>query len=163
MAGSSACSTRSGGQGFLTSALDSPSSVAAATSFGQPLGQHRLGLVGALLAFRLGTTEEPRELRVAVPVRILDVGLQAQCVAQALLGEPDQVVVLVLGTGDLPALAARHRATFLSGCQDLMVLPCGLDHYPSSPHRVDVNPPSQGGQQSELVRPAGDARESGIA
>src|SRR4051812_6802609 len=31
------------------------------------------------------------------------------------------------------------------------------------PHRVGLDPPSQCGQQSELVRPAGDAREPGIA
>ena len=31
------------------------------------------------------------------------------------------------------------------------------------PHRVGLDPPSPGGQRSELVRPAGDAREPGIA
>src|SRR3954454_3634306 len=82
----------------------------------QPLAQHRLALVGALLALGLRTTEELRELRITVTVRVLDIGLQTQRVAQALLGEPDQVVVLVRGAGDLPTLAARHRVTsFLSG------------------------------------------------
>src|SRR5699024_6692836 len=48
-------------------------------------------------------------LGVAVPFGIGPIALQTQSVGQALLGEPDQVVVLVLGSGDLSAFGGvRH-------------------------------------------------------
>src|SRR3954468_8413397 len=76
----------------------------------QAPAQELLGLLGALAALCLGPAEELREVAVAVPLGILDVGLQAQGVAQTRLGKPDQVVVLVLGAGDLTGFRARHRA-----------------------------------------------------
>jgi hypothetical protein len=60
---------------------------------------------------RLG--EELGQLSVALPLRVLDIGLQPQRVVQAFLGEPDQVVILVGGPGDLAGLARRHVLTFL--------------------------------------------------
>src|SRR5215217_3304619 len=70
--------------------------------------QQRLALLGALAALALRAAEELRELVVAVALRIGGVLLHPQRVAQALLREPDQVVVLVLGASDLAALR-RHR------------------------------------------------------
>src|SRR5689334_230753 len=72
--------------------------------------QERFALLAALLARGLSTPEEIGELTVAVTLRVLDVALQAQGVAQRLLREPDQVVVLVLGAGYLAGLlGAAHR------------------------------------------------------
>jgi hypothetical protein len=62
-----------------------------------------LALVGALLR----APEELREIGVAVALGVLGVLLEAQRVAQALLREPDDVVVLVLGAGDLPGLGRK--------------------------------------------------------
>src|SRR5215208_1176240 len=70
----------------------------------QPLTQQLLALLGALAALRLGLAEEPGEFGVAVAFRVLDIGLQAQGVTKARLGEPDDVVILVLGAGDLSGL-----------------------------------------------------------
>src|SRR5215210_333741 len=81
-----------------------------ARPWNQAAAQELLGLLGALAALCLGPAEELREVAVAVPLGILDVGLQAQGVAQTRLGKPDQVVVLVLGAGDLTGFRARHRA-----------------------------------------------------
>jgi hypothetical protein len=67
-----------------------------------------LALLGSLAALVLGPAEELGELHVAVALGISDVGLQAQGVLEALLGEPDQVVVPVLGAGDVPGLGVRH-------------------------------------------------------
>jgi hypothetical protein len=66
------------------------------------------------LRLSLRAAEEVRELRVAVTLRVLRVLLEAQSVAQTLLGEPDDVVVLVLGAGDLPGLLVGMDA-LLSG------------------------------------------------
>src|SRR4051812_23064249 len=65
-----------------------------------------LALLAALAALCLGAAEEVRELGVPVAFGVLDVGLEPQRVAQALLCEPDQVVVLVLRAGDLAGLLA---------------------------------------------------------
>src|SRR4051794_12898475 len=91
-----------------------PSNPAAVVSAGQAPAQELLGLLGALAALFLGPAEELREVAVAVPLGILDVGLQAQGVAQTRLGKLDQVVVLVLGAGDLTGFRARHRALSFS-------------------------------------------------
>src|SRR5215207_9028610 len=69
--------------------------------------QERLPLLGALAALALRAPEEIGELAVAVALGIGRVLLHPQRVAQALLREPDDVVVLVLGPGDLAALR-RH-------------------------------------------------------
>src|SRR5215216_8007440 len=55
---------------------------------------------------RPGPAEEVGQLRIPLAFGVLDVGLQAQGVAQAGLGEPDDVVILVLGAGDVPGLVA---------------------------------------------------------
>src|SRR3954451_16704413 len=81
----------------------------------EPGCQELLALLGALLALRLCPAEEVGELLVTGPFRIADVGLQPQGVAQARLGEPDDVVVLVLSPGGLPGLLvglpAAHRVS----------------------------------------------------
>jgi hypothetical protein len=76
--------------------------------------QQRLALFASLATFGLGLSEELRDLVVAVAFGIFNVGFQSQRVAQALLGEPDQVVELVLGPCDLARLlvAAHHRRPF---------------------------------------------------
>src|SRR5918998_2758698 len=71
-------------------------------------GQQLLALLGAPTARLLRTAEEIRELGVPVALGVLPVRLESQHVAQALLGEPDDVVVLVLRAGDVAGLA-RHR------------------------------------------------------
>src|SRR3954470_3184824 len=67
----------------------------------QALLEQLLALLAALAAGLLRTAEEAREIVIAVALSVFDIGLQAQCVAQRLLGEPDQVVVLVLRAGDI--------------------------------------------------------------
>src|SRR5205085_7671108 len=75
----------------------------------EALAQQVLALLAALPAGTLRAPEELGELIVAVALGVLDVVLEPQRIAQALLGEPDQVVVLVLGPGDLACLArCRH-------------------------------------------------------
>src|SRR4051794_38354472 len=76
-------------------------SGAAGGSAAEALGEHGLALLGALAAFALRAAEEVREILVAVTLGVRRVLLEAQCVAQALLREPDDVVVLVLRAGDL--------------------------------------------------------------
>src|SRR5215216_3284287 len=90
--------------GWLAVPLTRPDDRSAA----QPLTQQLLALLGALAALGLGLAEEGGELGVALAFGVLDVGLQPQGVAQAGLGEPDDVVVLVLGAGDLSSFAAGH-------------------------------------------------------
>src|SRR4051812_10267798 len=63
-----------------------------------------LALLTALAAVRLSLAEELRKLIIAVTLGIGDVGLETKCVAERLLGEPHDVVGLVLGPGDLAAL-----------------------------------------------------------
>src|SRR5436190_1088445 len=77
-------------------------------SAGQALTQQALALLCALAALAPGAAEELRELGVAVALGVLGVLLHAQRVAQALLGEPDQVVVLVLRARDLSGLFGHH-------------------------------------------------------
>src|ERR687888_53705 len=76
---------------------------------GKPLAQELLALLATLAAGALRAAEEVGELRVAGALGVLDVGLQAQRVAQRLLGEPDEVVVLVAGAGDLATLGLRRH------------------------------------------------------
>src|SRR5215207_5170325 len=82
-------------------------------SAGQTLAKQVLALLGALAARLLGALEEVGELRVALALSVLAVGLETQHVGQALLREPDDVVVLVLGAGDLTGLglAGRHPSS----------------------------------------------------
>src|ERR671930_553898 len=74
--------------------------------------QELLPLLGALAALALSAAEEVRELRISVPLGVLDVRVEPQHVPQALLDEPDDVVVLVLGAGDLPGLLGRRVGHF---------------------------------------------------
>src|SRR5215216_604591 len=67
---------------------------------------YRAELLGPLAALGLGPAEEVGQLRIPLTFGVLDIGLQAQGVAQAGLGEPDDVVILVLGAGDVPGLVA---------------------------------------------------------
>src|SRR5215207_10695790 len=76
---------------------------------GQTLAEQVLALLGALAARLLGALEEVRQLGVALALGVLLVGLEAQHVGQALLREPDDVVVLVLGAGDLTGLGLPGR------------------------------------------------------
>src|SRR5215212_2940559 len=91
----------------------------------QPLTQQLLALLGALAALRLGLAEEPGEFGVAVAFRVLDIGLQAQGVTKARLGEPDDVVILVLGAGDLSGLAAAGHVRLLEICGCAISTPTG--------------------------------------
>src|SRR6185436_3865261 len=76
--------------------------------------QHLLALLAALAALRLGPPEEVGEFGVAVAFGVLDVGLESKRVAQARLREPDDVVGLVLGAGDLAGLGAARHCGLLS-------------------------------------------------
>src|SRR5690606_21885930 len=75
------------------------SSAAVQACAQQPLAQFR-----ALAAVRLGPAEQVGDLGVLGALGVLDVTLQAQCVVQARLDVPDQVVVLVLCAGDAAGL-----------------------------------------------------------
>jgi hypothetical protein len=79
----------------------------------QPGPEQLLALLGALAALALGPAEEVGQLAVAVAFGVLDVALQPQGVAQARLGEPDDVVVPVLGPGDLAGLAGAGHLRLL--------------------------------------------------
>src|SRR5919108_598153 len=82
---------------------------------GEALAQELLALLATLAAGTLRAAEELGELRVAGALGVLDVGLEAKRVAQRLLGEPDEVVVLVGGAGDLAAFGlCRHERNLLS-------------------------------------------------
>src|SRR3954453_13531806 len=86
------------------------------TSGAEPLREHLLAELAALAALRLGLAEQRRQLVVAIAFRVLDVLLEAQRVRQRLLGEPDQVVVLVLRARYLAGpLGAAHAALLSLG------------------------------------------------
>src|SRR4051794_28553240 len=96
--------------------LACPWSLWRARSAGESGLEHGLSLLGALPAVALGLAEEVRQLAVAVAIGVLDVLLQAQHVAQAGFGEPDQVVVLVLGAGHASGVGgAAHVASCSRG------------------------------------------------
>src|SRR5215216_4426744 len=76
--------------------------------------QELLALLAALAALGLRLAEEVRELRVVVALGVLDVLLEAQHVVEACLGEPDDVVGLVLGAGYLSGFSSGHGWTLLS-------------------------------------------------
>src|SRR3954453_7268607 len=84
-------------------------------SAAEPAGEQLLSLLGALTAVRLCLAEQLGQLGVAVTLGILDVGLQAQRVAQAGLGVPDEVVVLVRSAGHIPGLTAATGHAVLLG------------------------------------------------
>ena len=101
---------------------------------GEPLPEHPLGLLGALAALGLRPAEELGEVVVAVALRVLDVGLQAERVAEAGLGEPDQVVVLVLGSDHVAGLGGRHLRSLLSGtCRTLGDVPARVTRHTGGP------------------------------
>src|SRR3954468_378748 len=76
------------------------------TSAAQPRLEQRLALLAALAARALGAAEEVSELVVARALGVLHVLLDPQHVAEALLREPDDVVVLVGRARDLARFAA---------------------------------------------------------
>src|SRR3954449_11001715 len=69
--------------------------------------EQRLPSLGALAAVGLRLAEQLGDLRVTAPLGVLDVQLEAHRVAQAGLGVPDEVVVLVRGAGDVAGLAGH--------------------------------------------------------
>ena len=69
----------------------------------QTRAEKLLALLGAFATLGLSLPEQLRKLTVPVAFGVLDVGLQAKRVAKALLGKPDEVVVLVLGAVTCPA------------------------------------------------------------
>src|SRR3954454_5133886 len=77
----------------------------------EPALQKLLALLRALLARLLGLAEEIGQIVVAIALGVLDVGLEPQRIGEALLGEPDDVVVLVLRAGDVAGLSCccLHR------------------------------------------------------
>src|SRR5438067_6031184 len=69
-----------------------------------PFAQKLRTLFGALTALSLGATEELGELLVFGALCVVDVDLQPEDIAEALLEEPDDVVVLVGGPRDTACL-----------------------------------------------------------
>src|SRR3954452_5167581 len=100
-------------------------------SRGDALPQQLLALLGALAARLLSAAEELGEVGIALAVGVLGVGLEAEHVVEALLGEPDDVVVLVLGARHVTGLLRCHR---LSPCRR-----CELLLRPSYPHSLPEN------------------------
>src|ERR671911_161970 len=88
----------------------SVSPPAASAAGGQAGGHQLLALLRALAALVLRLAEELRELVVALALGVLDVRLESQGVAEARLREPDDVVVLVFGAGDMTGLGGAHSA-----------------------------------------------------
>src|SRR5215213_11186028 len=86
--------------------LPGGSVVGLARSAAEPGLEQLLALLSALAALCLRLAEEVREFAVAIAVSVLDVGLQPERIAQALLGEPNEVVVLVLGASYLSGFLA---------------------------------------------------------
>src|SRR5437879_302461 len=84
--GSRAESARTGDAAPLTGAAPRRHSA------GHPGGQELLALFGSLAALALSPPEELGQLFVPFAFRVLDVGLEAEGVAQARFGEPDDVV-----------------------------------------------------------------------
>jgi hypothetical protein len=82
--------------------------VSSVDCLAEPFGEELLAFVGAPAAGVLGSAEELGEVAVAALLGIRDVGLEPQGVAQRLLCEPNDVVVLVSGTSDLTAIALAH-------------------------------------------------------
>src|SRR4051794_32491973 len=78
--------------------------VASSALAGQPRREELLAQFSALAALCLGLAEKLCELGVTVALCVGDVGLEPQRIAQRLLGEPDDVVVLVCDSGELPGL-----------------------------------------------------------
>src|SRR5215204_2631286 len=95
-------------RGIDRAALVSPPAASAAG--GEAGGHHLLALLRALAALVLRLAKELRELVVALALGVLDVRLESQGVAEARLREPDDVVVLVLGAGDVTGLGGAHSA-----------------------------------------------------
>src|SRR5947199_6651484 len=88
----------------------------------EPRLQQLLGEFGALAAVCLRLAEELGHFVVARPLGVRAVLLEAERVAETLLHEPDQVVVLVLGAGDLAGFL-RHADLLDSwGATDLQLL-----------------------------------------
>src|SRR3954452_14694970 len=82
----------------------------------EALRKHLLAHLAALAALRLCLAEERGQLLVALSSGVLDVLLEAQRIRERLLGEPDQVVVLVLRAGDVAGLFRGCHAVPSSGC-----------------------------------------------
>src|SRR4051812_36153220 len=78
-------------------------------SAAQPRLEQCLALLAALAARARGGGKKVGELFAPGALGILHVLLEPQHVAEALLREPDDVVVLVRRAGDLARLSACHR------------------------------------------------------
>jgi hypothetical protein len=76
-----------------------------------------LALLGSFTAFGLSLSEQLHKLIVAVTLCVLDIGLQAQRIAETPLGKPDEVVVLSLVPVRCPVsvLLDIVRRSFTSG------------------------------------------------
>src|SRR3954462_7547941 len=77
----------------------------------EALRKHLLAHLAALAALGLCLAEQRGQLLVALSSGVLDVLLEAQRIRERLLGEPDQVVVLVLRAGDLTGLLCRRHGS----------------------------------------------------
>src|SRR5207248_113183 len=73
----------------------------------QTLSEQVLALLSALAARRLRAAEELGQIRVALALGVLDIGLEAQHIAQRSLSEPNEVVILVLSPGDIAGLLSH--------------------------------------------------------
>src|SRR3954470_14360617 len=101
-------------------------------SAAEPGLEQLLALLGALAAVCLCLAEQVDEFAVAIAVSVLDVGLQTKRIAQALLGEPDEVVVLVLRAGYLSGLlpaTGSHVRSFPSVWCSVYSPAAGYVHY----------------------------------
>src|SRR5215218_1697606 len=74
----------------------------------QPGAQQCLPLLGALPALALRAPEEVGQLGVAVALRVLHGRIEPEHGVEALLDEPDDVVILVLRAGDAAGFLAAH-------------------------------------------------------
>src|SRR4051812_39439546 len=116
----------------------------------QALRQELLAPLAALAARLLGAAEELPQVRVAVTVGVLDIGLQTQRIAERLLGEPDQVVVLVLSASGLASFVCHlffsSSSTSCRPCGPPPASGPGCRHYPSrcsgcsGPYRSSCRP-----------------------
>ena len=96
--------------------------------------QHLLALFGALAAFGLSFLEELAELGVAGLLGVLDVLLEPRGVGQAGLGEPQEVIVLVLGAGGFISRGSHVRHSSVGGRVPATIPPDRARGYPG--HRM---------------------------
>ncbi len=104
---------------FAVSAASYPVSGSAGESGPEQL----LALLATLAALGLRLAEELSELRVAGPFSVIDEHLKAHDIAQARLSEPNDVVVLICGTGGVPVSVSIDPSVMATPRLVTMTLP----------------------------------------